>query len=300
MNNNGNTPEGAVNFLPGGAMRFAIGGEPSSDKPVSSGPSVTVHGGKYRVILGAAEGDSLSVTTPQQYKPSDDINGLGDWLETGKDLLTGKRITGLGDITDRTEFVINGVSMPATSAAHAGYLVKQNDGSYSLPVEANSGGNGDGNDDDDDDKEATVNHLSPSVRSLLDELDSRTGSVHATEAIVTSVILNRMTGDLEKATDAIVQRTGIDPDIASETMEKAYEDAYQSAANFVTENYGEDGEAVFEYIAATCPLQERASLAYRLYLGERRAFDDCVAKYRRAIFLSKCANNEALPEEGEE
>jgi hypothetical protein len=249
--------------------------------PVSSG-TLANSGGCYRVTVGGAAGVSHSEKLGvERYCPAEDTNGLSGLLSRGTNGSNGQKINGEGDIRDSTLFVVNGVSFPATSAAKAGLLVKNIDGSYSLPGGTQAQTPAAPQAAPQVEETRVIEGQTEHAIQALELLDSYTGSDAGTDALVTQAMAPFLDGNMERATQIFVEKTGVDPEHANALIEHTYDTLRASAAQVMAKGYGVDGQTCFDWIAENCDSRTRNRLTLGIYHGDKSAYAEAAAIYRR-------------------
>jgi hypothetical protein len=180
------------------------------------------------------------------------------------------------DVSDVTIFERDGVTMPATTAARLGMIVKNLDGSYGPagPVAAAAEAPAP--------ESPVADFHSPEFTEMRNNLTEMTGSPAGANAIVGSVIARAIDGDVANAGRAITERFGHDPADAQRDVQAAIQDGVASAARHLTAQYGVDGPAALQWVSENLPKGERVSLANRIYLGDKSAFQEIAARYKKA------------------
>lgn len=251
-------------------------------KPVA--PTTTLHTGAKRATIGSDGSPTVENLGTRSFNAYNDSNNLDGFLSTGRLSNSGLKIQSEADIRKDTVFNVNGMEVQAWSLAKAGLLVEHPNGSYSLPSQPQQPQSQQQSQQQQEQEGETmvVDHLSPDVRTTLDQIDAHLGSTQATEALVGGV-LGHMAGDnWEGAVEAFAQRTGVEPAHAAEVVSGLYENAYNTAAAHVTKTFGVNGDEVFTWIRENVNDKAyKSSLAHRIYYGDSKAFKEAVDLFKR-------------------
>ena len=134
-----------------------------------------------------------------------------------------------------------------------------------------------------------VDFHSDGMKQVFSNLVEMSGSEKAAHSVAASVISHGIDGDVESAAAVITQRFGHDPEEAAREAASLIEDGKRSAAKHLTEKYGIDGNAALQYAGETLPAARRASLAYRVWRGDRSAFQEIADHFRRGVRMASVA-----------
>jgi hypothetical protein len=189
---------------------------------------------------------------------------------------SGRRMWSWSDVSDVTVFQKDGHSIPAPIAARLGLIAKNPDGRYG-PVEASVVA------PPEVPEESPVEDFhSPEMKEMRGNLEAMAGSPAGANVIVGSVIARAIDGDIANAGKTITEHFGHDPADAQRDVQAAIQDGVISAARHLTAQYGVDGPAALQWVSENLPKSERVSLAHRIYLGDKTAFQYIANRFRRA------------------
>lgn len=241
--------------------------------------------GATRTLLqpdGSTQTENLGIVRGSSAAPKQGVEGI---LATARSL-GGRSMGAWSEVDDRTTFTIDGITMTAATAARMGWISKNGDGGYG------PGGAAPAAKEVQPEESPVEDFHSPEMRECLGNLTEMAGSPEAANAVVGSVIARAIDSDFESAASVLTHRFGHDPADAQRDVVAAINDGYNRAAEHLTRNYGVDGTAALQWVGDALPKAERSSLAYRVFRGDKTAFQEIAARYKKAATMAEINQRE--------
>lgn len=249
-------------------------------------------GGVHRVTVsnGIATSDYSTVEryNPREQASSLPTSGNNALLLAGR-TRGGQPLNSEADIRDDTFFTVNGVHFPATSAAKAGLLVKNADGSYSVPGGSQHAPNaamdatGAPQPKQAPQESPTAEFFDADTSMVVADFNALTGSQSTTESVAAQALLPYLEGNTERAAQILSGLTGGEPSDSLQRIDQLFHKVHASASAYMTKNFGVPGDEVFAYLSENLPAAQRASLSHRIFLGDKSAFLDAREHYLKGM-----------------
>ena len=226
-----------------------------------------VNGGPKAGTVNTVTGADLQIDT-------------GGVLDTARN--SGMPVTHASAVKDSSVVKVGGVEMTALSAAKAGLLTRNPDGSYA---------------ESDGQKKASVDETevatkvefaaelsTPEIESAFEGMATQLGGYDALDRQALSVISGLSTGDLSGK--GLASALGVEPDAASAFIEGVYDRYRGQAAAHIARTHGVDGNAAIEWAGANLSASELSSIMIEVYQGRRGGLDSLSAKYIKAMSIA--------------